>query len=255
MKYGRLPRTWHPHVLHLSHLRQRARIYGARTAAPPVDYSLGMPAALGAMLNDRLGDCTIAGLYHRRQVVSFNTAQTMNTQPDSVVEKAYEIIDGYRPGVNDPGGVEQDVLAYCCQNGIPLADGSVDKLLTFVEIDAANAVDVDWAINDCLGVYTGFDVPAYLPESPGSTWDADPGGDNIIVGGHCVYVVGHLQNGNRRPISWGSYDYQITPAFWLQRFDEVYALIGSDLLAAKTGQTILGMTIPQLEQAIRELTQ
>ena len=182
----------------------------------------------------------------------------MDTQPDAVVEKAYELIDGYNPADpnSDQGGVEQDVLTYCTSTGMPMADGSTDKLLGFIEIDPGNAIDVDWAINDCLGVYTGFNVPAFLEqlEAPGSVWDVDPSGDNSIVAGHCVYVAGHLPNGNRRPISWGSFDYEITPPFWLQEFDEVYALWSTELLRVKTGQTILGMTIPQLQAALQDLT-
>lgn len=252
IKLGRKPRAFGD-VLHLSQLRRRLRLGGPTVPAVPVDYTAGMPGSLGAMLNDRLGDCTIAGLYHRRQVVSFHTNPPMDTQPDSIVEKAYELIDGYNPTNpnSDQGGIEQEVLKYCVNTGMPLADGTVNKLVGFVEIDPANAIDVDWAISDCLGVYTGFNVPAFLMSgltAPGSVWNVNPGGDGTIVGGHCVYVAGHLANGNRRLISWGA-TYEVTPAFWLKYFDEVYALVDADLIAARTGKSILGMTLEQTQAA------
>lgn len=58
MKYGRLPRAFSPAVPHWSALKM---------GAPAIDvpsvcsYTARLPADLGVMLNDRLGDCGEAG--------------------------------------------------------------------------------------------------------------------------------------------------------------------------------------------------
>src|SRR5580693_1812272 len=84
-KLGRLHRTYDSRIPHLS-----ALIAGQTLTPPPpaVDWSKGMPANLGMMLNQTLGDCTCAAVYHAMQVWTFNTGK-MVTQPDSDVEKLY----------------------------------------------------------------------------------------------------------------------------------------------------------------------
>src|ERR1700677_1036737 len=89
-KLGRLHRTYDSRVPHMS-----ALLAGQTLTPPPAsaDYTKGMPADLGMMLNDTLGDCTCAAVYHAIQVWTFNAndkkAAKMITEPDSDVEKLY----------------------------------------------------------------------------------------------------------------------------------------------------------------------
>ena len=84
-KLGRLLRTYDPRIPHLSALRA-----GQTPPTPPasIDYTKGMPANLGMMLNDTLGDCTCAAVYHAIQVWSFNALKKIDTEPDSDVENS-----------------------------------------------------------------------------------------------------------------------------------------------------------------------
>jgi hypothetical protein len=104
-KLGRLHRSFDPRIPHYS-----ALVTGKSVQPPPteVDYTKGMPANLGMMLNDRLGDCTCAAVYHALQVWSFDATKgkSIDTEPDSDVEKLYELACGYKPqnGGEGPGG-------------------------------------------------------------------------------------------------------------------------------------------------------
>ena len=77
-----------------------------------VDYSCGI-SDWGMMLNDRLGDCTIAdGPGHATQVWTVNATGRMMTPPDSAIEQGYEFWCDYNPSNpdSDEGGCESDVL-------------------------------------------------------------------------------------------------------------------------------------------------
>ncbi len=71
--------------------------YTAAIPAPPpsCDWTKGEPN-WGMMLNDTLGDCTIAGCGHAVQVCGLNVDYTFGgeTLADSIIEGAYSAWDG-----------------------------------------------------------------------------------------------------------------------------------------------------------------
>jgi hypothetical protein len=148
-KFGCLHRTYDPRVPHMSAL------LAGQTLAPPtsVDWTKGMPANLGMMLNDTLGDCTRVAVYHAMQVWTFNAGGKMVTQPDSDVEKLYVQACGYNPRVpgEGPGGNKQHVLTYRLTQGAPIGPAGAGRswISAFVEVDPRNTDDVKRAINDC----------------------------------------------------------------------------------------------------------
>ncbi|SDT12730.1 hypothetical protein [Bradyrhizobium canariense] len=253
-KLGRLARTYDPRIPHLSALRA-----GETIPAPPekIDYTKGMPDDLGMMLNDTLGDCTCAAVYHAIQVWSFNAAKKIDTEPDSDVEKLYILACGYNPrvGGEGPGGVEQHVLTYLLKSGAPIgpAGQGRHKISAFVEVDPRNVEDVKGTIADCGVAYIGFNVPAYLvpppPAQPPAVWDVHPSNASI-VGGHAVVLAGYDAKG-ARVISWGSY-YTMTWAFFAKYVDEVYA-IADPTWVEKTGKTPGGLTMEELETQMKAL--
>lgn len=254
-KLGRKPRKFNPRVPHLSALMMGNKSIEA--PPPAADWLAAMPANLGMMLNDQLGDCTCAAVYHALQVWTVNTGQHMDTEPDQEVLRLYEQACGYNP--NDPntdqGGDEQHVLTYWKQSGAPLKGpkNPRNKLAAFVEVDPRNHNDVKLMIADCGLVYIGFEVPAYLMAGePPAVWDLDPSGDNSIIGGHAIILPAYEANdGPLGLISWGS-KYKMTWAFFDQFVDEVYALADADWINAK-GTTPGGLSIVQLEQQMAGL--
>ena len=256
-RLGRLHRTYDSRVPHMS-----ALLAGQTLTPPPpsVDYTKGMPANLGIMLNDTLGDCTCAAFYHALQVWSFNTTQgaTLDTQPDADVEQLYIQACGYNPrvGGEGPGGNEQKVLTFLLKKGAPAGpDGKVrKKIAAFVEIDPRNTDDVKRAIFHCGLTYIGFNVPAFLMpphQSPPSVWDVQTTNTNS-VGGHAVILAGYDDNG-ARVISWGQY-YTMTWAFFAQYVDEVYAIADSDWIE-NGGATPGGLTLAELEDQMKAISE
>lgn len=251
---GRKPRTFRPEIPHWSALRQMKAPVPIPDAKNWLD---GMSGNFGMMLNDQLGDCTCAGMYHARQVWTFNASGVEVTEPDSAVLDAYEEACGYDPTnpATDEGGAEQNVLSWWTKTGLETTDGR-DKLAAFIELDPRNLFDVKEAIYECGLVYIGFNVPNWLMASGQvpAVWDANTTGDNSIVGGHCVVLPGYDFSGSGELfdlISWGS-SYQMTASFWNQFVDEAYALFDASWLA-KTGKTPLGLTLAQAQGLMRAL--
>jgi hypothetical protein len=237
VKFGRLPREYDPRVPKLDTLRR----VSVGPIPEAVDYSTGMPAHLGVMLNDNLGDCVEAAVGHAIQVWSFNTG-SMTTPPDSAIELFYEEAGGYVPGDpnTDNGTVEQVALKDWLNTPV-----SGNKLAAFIEVDQQNIADIHKTIFECGLIYIGFNVPAYMPMTAGSVWDVDPSADNSIIGGHAVVVCGYDVSGNMTLISWGD-RYTMTPAFWAQWVDECYALGNADWINA-TGHSPAGLSLTDLE--------
>jgi hypothetical protein len=257
LRLGRLHRSYDPRVPHLS-----ALLAGQTPAPPPptADNTVGMPAELGVMRNDALGDCTCAAFYHARQVWTFNAGDkkvaSIVTEPDADVVKLYVQACGYNPRVagEGPGGNEQHVLTYLLRTGAPTGPkgASRDKIAAFVEVDPRNTDDIKRTIVDCGVAYIGFQVPASLMppgQPPPSTWQVDKN-NNKIVGGHAVVLAGYDANG-ARVISWGQF-YTMTWEFFATYVDEAYAIADSAWIE-KTGLTPGGFTLDQLEQQMQAL--
>lgn len=252
-KLGRQPRTHDPRFPHMSAIMAGRR---PLVMPPPIDWSAPMPDDLGMMLNDELGDCTIAAIYHLIQLWSFHVSDAMLTEPDALVLKMYEKIDGYVAGdpSTDQGGIMQHVMKYWMRKGVAMANG-VNKALAVVEVDPQNDIDVANAINDCAAVNIGFDVPAYLmPEdaNPPLVWDINPNADNTIIGGHDVIGPGFNGSMTLNVISWGSKAYQMTKAFRDKFVTEMYAIADPQWINVK-GTTPGGLTLTQLEQQMKAL--
>lgn len=253
-KLGRLARGHDKRIPMMHNLTE-----GIAQTPPPaaIDFTKGMPANLGVMLNDTLGDCTCAAFFHALQVWSFNAGAPIDTEPDNDVELLYEKACGYNPakGGEGPGGNEQKVLTYILKHGAPSGPGGtqVKKIAAFVEVAVTDLDNIKRTVADCGVCYIGFNVPQYIMppgKAPLSVWDVDPQGDNTIIGGHAVILAGYNAQG-ARVISWGQY-YTMTWAFFENFVDEAYAIADSQWITTK-GTTLGGLTLAQLEAAMKEL--
>jgi hypothetical protein len=244
---GRRERARMPFVPHYS-----ALIAGTQPMAAPssLDYTKGLPANLGSMLNNTEGDCAEAAYGHFIQIDSYLSTGTMLTLSDASIQ-ALAVTQGLDP--SNPGAfggtVLQSLLSLLVKTGITMPDGSTQKLFAFVEVDPRNDADLNLITYQCGAIYLGFDVPAYLKAdfSPGSTWDVNPSGDQTLVGGHCIISPGYAPvTGGflRRGISWGSPAYELTPPFWTTRVTECYGLLSPEAIT-RNGGTFAGLTVAQ----------
>ena len=247
-KLGRKPRSFNHRIPHMS------AMLGAMDLPPPpasVDWSRGI-TNFGMMLNDQLGDCTCAAIYHARQIWTANTL-TETTESDDIVLSLYEAVSGYTP--NDPnsdnGANEQEVLTYLLNVGAPLANNQRDKIVAFVEVDPRNIDDVKRTINECGVAYIGFDVPSILMSSADvpALWQVDHN-NTATDGGHAIVLIGYDSVGPYL-ISWGQ-KYQMTWEFFSMFTDEVYAIADNSWINA-TGKTPLGLSIEELKTMMHAL--
>jgi hypothetical protein len=249
MKLGRQARAFNPKIKHM-----RA-VYGKPLPTPPVsiDWSHNI-TDFGVMLNDRLGDCTCAAVYHARQIWTVNTL-TEQTESDNCVLKLYEEATGYNPAnpATDQGGVEQYVLSYLLNTGIPLNDGTRDKILGFIEVDHTNINDVKLTIAEFGVAYIGFNVPnsLFAAGEPPTLWTVSTNPYLASTeGGHAIVLVAY-DNEGPTCISWGK-KYKMTWEFFLKYTDEVYAIIDKSWIAT-TGKTPLNLDVAALEELMSDL--
>jgi hypothetical protein len=154
------------------------------------------------LLNDQLGDCTVAGILHSAQAV---TSLSGNIQggasfDDAEALKVYEIVGGYVPGnpSTDNGATLASVCNYGVKTGFTDVNGQVHKLAGWAEVgDVTNIMLLKKALWTFGTIYMAFN----LPESAESQFNAEmpftfvPG--SPIAGGHCmVYQFSALWAGN-----------------------------------------------------------
>jgi hypothetical protein len=213
-------------------------------AAPvTVDWTKGI-TSFGALLNDSLGDCTIAGIGHAIQIWSANLGTEANIT-DAEALQYYEQWDGYNPDdpSTDQGGIELDVLKDFQQQGF-----AGHKLIAFADPSVANTEELRQAINLFGGLYIGLNVPNFIMNDIPAVWDttSDDGG---IAGGHAVFVTGYDAE-TFTFISWGNL-YKMTLNFWAQYVDESHALIGADWIGVEG--TPQGFDLAQLESDLSQI--
>lgn len=214
-------------------------------ANPPArDWTEGMPADLGMMLNDQIGDCAYAAPGHMVQVWTANRG-AMVTLADSAIEKAYEAT-GYRPGQpqTDNGSVMLDVCKQWRTDGI-----GGHKVGAFVKVDHRDQEHVRAAINLFGGVYVGANLPqrAQMQLQFNATWDVrgtlhgvdSPGS----WGGHAMGCGTYDRNGPTL-LTWGKRQ-AATWSWWLAYVDECYALVSMDWVSgaalAPSGVDVAGL--------------
>jgi hypothetical protein len=177
------------------------------------------------LLNDQIGDCTIAGALHQTQTWSDNAGNIfVPTNNDALV--AYEAVSGYNPQTheNDDGCDLLTVLKYWKNNGI-----GAHKISAFVEIEPANINQIKQSIALLGGVYAGFALPKNCENQ--EEWhitSQGTHGDGAIgsLGGHCVNIIDYDASG-LTCVSWGNL-LRLTWTFLKVYMDEAYAVLSPD---------------------------
>lgn len=246
-KLGRKARTHNPKIKHMSVL------FGHHLPIAPdtIDWSHNI-TNFGMMLNDKLGSCTSAAVYHARQIWTANTL-TEQTESDDCVLHLYEESGGYNPAdpSTDQGGIEQDVLTYLLNVGFPLTNGSRDKILGFMEVNHRNINDVKLTIAEFGVAYIGFNVPNSVVADSPATWTISK--DPLLAdvsGGHAVVLIAYDLEGPTC-ISWGT-KYKMTWEFFTKYTDEVYAIIDNSWILT-SGKTPLNIDLSKLKLLMAEL--
>lgn len=189
---------------------------------PPVkvDYAAKAMASLKRVyLNDKYGDCVVAGKYHQVGIWSGNDTPTTIVGTDQEVYGMYQKICG--PG--DNGCVITAVLDYFRQMGLPFG-GVTHKIDGYVTADWTNKLLVQ------VGIYLfgGGTIGVNLPQSWTCTncvWDVT---NSQIVGGHDVCLCGYDEKGVQVS-TWGGICTITWQAFLSRKWvEELYFMLGPD---------------------------
>jgi len=234
-KLGRLPLDPQAHAL----VPRMAR-YAAQAVLPPPPVSQDWYSKVGywpVLANDRLGDCTVAGVLHAVQQWRVYAAGSSWLPTDDIAIGLYSLFgfDPQRPAETDHGAYMIDVLKTWL-TGFNIGTGAVDKLAAFASLQISQADELRYSIAWFGSAYLGLGLPLTVAGPlEGVEWDITPAGltgrgEKGSMGGHCVVAVGYDQNWIY-VISWGRLVRMSWP-FWLAYGDEAYALLSADFTNA-----------------------
>ncbi len=209
----------------------------------------------GMMLNDTLGDCTIAACGHAVQGVSAANGLEI-TLPDWIILHYYEAWDGYVLGnpSTDQGGFELDVLNDWRKYGFGYRKSGLGTsgLLGYVDPSVGNETHIKQSINLFGGVYIGLAMP--ITAQTQIVWDVVAGNNRNTQpgswGGHAVWCLGYTST-HITCVSWGQL-IDMTWAFWLKYCDEAHTLLLTDWLKNTTAPS--GFNLAQLKSDLAAVT-
>ena len=215
---GKLPaQPARPHLKLSDTLRERL-------GAPPASCDWQSDSIRWPMYaNDRVGDCTCAGVGHMVNQLTFYGTGTEILPAEASVLSMYSAITGYTPAdpTSDTGAYCQDVLKYWRTTGL---EGH--QIVAYASLDVSNLTEIKQAISIFGTVYVGMSFPdsAMRQFNAGKTWDVTRGAR--VEGGHCV-IVGAYGNGKFGLITWGA-EATMTERFWKKYVDEAWVVLDAD---------------------------
>jgi hypothetical protein len=218
-KGGRLPHDANPPRLVMEN-------YLTATPTPPAsaDWVAGVKT-WPMLLNDQLGDCTVAGAGHIAQQVNWFGRDQNSTPTDADTLAAYEAISGYKPGqpATDVGATLQSALDYWHKTGL-----GGNKIAAFAQVKATDLATIRMCIARFGSVYCGMWVPQAAMDQfdAGKPWTVAKRSANL--GGHCVPLMAYDAD-NFTCVTWGRAQ-AMSLAFFKAQFDEVWVPIDLDWL-------------------------
>lgn len=220
---------------------------------PPSQTDFSIPVKdWGMMLNDKIGDCTVAAGGHSIQQWTANATKQITPSDESILS-AYKAISGYVPGhpETDNGANMLDVLKYWRKSGI--ADR---KIGAFASVEPTNFNHVRAAIWIFGGAYLGLNLPKSAQKQ--EVWDVPAGGPRGpgrpgSWGGHAVNVAGFGPKG-LLIVTWGALKW-MSWEFLKAYGDEIYAIISEDFLVeGKTPNNGFDMETLKTDLKLVEMT-
>lgn len=211
------------------------------------------------LLNDQLGDCTIATVGHmERTWTSADEPRVPYSISDQEVLRAYSRVSGYDPatGANDNGAVVLDVLNLWRKEGI-----GGQRIVAYAEVDPHSKAEIKYGVFAFGAVYLGLNLPlsARNQIAAGNRWEisgwswlpwspARPGS----WGGHAVPIVGY----DSRQVyvaTWGAVQ-AMTWGFLAKYCDEAYAVLPETFWTGSDRKSPNGVDLDALVTAMRAVT-
>lgn len=193
------------------------------------------------LLNDRIGDCVIAGLLHQQQVWAAVAGNPSYSPTDAQALAMYRAITGYNPAdpSSDQGTDPRAALRYWKATG-----AAGHKIVAYAAVDPRNHLLVKTAINLFGGLGVCLDLPAYAETEQGK-WvlHSGPGSDPGSWGGHWVCATGYDHTGIQL-VTWGQV-WTMTWGFVDRYCSGLYAAVSPDWMNA-AGRSPAGLDLAAL---------
>ncbi|HTP53768.1 MAG TPA: hypothetical protein VML94_02235 [Thermoplasmata archaeon] len=245
MKLGRIPPVHDARTLQLANYLRPTVL-----APPPPQANWGSKvSSWPMMLNDTIGDCTVAAAAHCIEEWTTDVGRPQII-PDSTVLSVYAAVSGYNPETHqhDVGASEIRVLNYWRQKGI-----GGHTIRAYAAVEPGNLDHVRDSVFIFGNCYLGLAMPSSAQTQ--SVWSVPPGGPTGLGapgswGGHAVPVVAYDPLG-LTVVTWGALK-RMTWGFLTAYCDEAYALLSDDFLTAE--KTPAGVDLDALEQDLAAVT-
>lgn len=175
-------------------------------------------------LNDRLGDCAIAGSIEEVRLANTLRGVTVNFTDQTALQN-YSAITGYNPDdpQSDQGTDVHELYEYRKSTGIVDADGNFHKIAAYAGLTPGDFDELLIALSlfDMVGI--GIQVPDYCESQfeTGQPWHLVTG-RHSIEGGHYISVCGATDRNTAQLYTWGAVG-GITAPFYT-RFNTVAAV-------------------------------
>lgn len=202
-RFGRREAPIRPHL--------KMRDYVRKLPTPPTTAdktASTLPAIRKVYLNDRIGDCVIAGGARVQGVWNGLASGTCELYTDDQIVQLYSAIGGYVPGRpwTDNGCVIQEMLDYWVKTGMTGGDPvHSNKAEGYLAVDATNQEEVmvaSWLFCLIFGMGLPNKWLSPTPSRDGFTWDV--AGAANPYNGHCVVDAGYTARGVTI-CTWGMY--------------------------------------------------
>jgi hypothetical protein len=197
----------------------------------------------GMLLNDKLGDCTIASALHMEMAWSRLAGRGDFHPTDADALAGYEGACGYDPHDpnTDEGGIERDVLKFWRKQGL-----GGRKVAAFIEVDQSSVDEMRAACYLFGGVYLGVDLQK--AQQTQEVWDFEQSAE---WGGHAVPLVTYDKTGKGTVVTWGALK-DFTPAFVAHQCTEAWAVLSEDMLD-EHGHSPAGLDLATLRADLKKL--
>lgn len=173
--------------------------------------------------NDRLGDCTIAGVDHLLAAWNARFGENDARPTEKALEAEY-----LKLSPNDQGCVESQVLEIWRKTGM-----WGNKIKAYAPLDHTSTLELKQGVAFLGGVYLGIECPDSAQqqfakqEQSGKLvpWTVEPGA--TVEGGHCIVAVGYNADG-LYCVTWGAI-VLVTWAFLLKYLEEAWGIVSEEL--------------------------